>query len=161
MKLSAKVTYALRAVLALAQRYGQEQLTVAQLAQGNSIPKSYLEQILNILRHQELVSAVRGPKGGYTLARSPQEISVGDIIRAIEGETEPMICCFPESQSHDCRQGSACISQTLCLEMESNIQRIFNGTSLQDLLAQNKGLDISGPCASHSSSAGNDPGAQA
>ena len=134
MKLSNKVTYALRAALALAQRCGTAQLTVAQLAQENNIPKSFLEQILNTLRHQALVKAVRGPKGGYTLARSPREISVGDIIRAVEGEQEPMLCCYPESQSRDCRQNQTCLSQSLCSEMESHFQRILNGTSLQDIL---------------------------
>lgn len=139
MKLSNKVTYALRAALALAQRYRESQLTVAQLAQENSIPKSFLEQILNTLRHQELVRAVRGPKGGYTLARSPHEISVGDIIRAVEGEQEPMICCYPESQSQDCRQQQTCLSQSLCSEMEQHFQRILNGTSLQDILDRRQG----------------------
>lgn len=134
MKLSTKVTYALRATLALARRYGKEQMTVAQLARENNIPKSYLEQILNILRHNYLVSATRGPKGGYTLGRSPSEISAGDIVRAVEGDLEPMMCCFPESQSCDCRRDKSCVNQSLCLEMEDNMQRILNGTTLQTLL---------------------------
>lgn len=134
MKLSNKVTYALRASLALAQRYDKTQSTVAQLAQENNIPKSFLEQILNLLRRRELVKAVRGPKGGYTLGRAPREISVGDIIRAVEGEQEPIICCYPESQSQDCRQNQTCLNQSLCSEMESHFQRILNGTTLQDIL---------------------------
>ncbi len=136
MKLSTKVTYALRAALALAQHYEAEPLTVAQLARGNKIPKSYLEQILNTLRHSQLVSATRGPKGGYTLARAPQDISVGDIIRAMDGAMEPIMCCFPESQSEGCRSNKDCLNQSLCSEMESNMQRILNGTSLQDILAK-------------------------
>ena len=145
MKLSNKAAYALRAALALAQRYGTAQLTVAQLARENNIPKSFLEQILNTLRHRELVKAVRGPKGGYTLGRAPQEICVGDIIRAVEGEQEPIICCYPESQSQDCRQNQTCLNQSLCSEMESHFRRILDGTTLQDILDKKRGTACGSP----------------
>lgn len=133
MKLSTRSTYGLRAALALAVSYGDVPVTVAALAEENQIPRRYLEQILNRLRRQGLVIATRGPRGGYSLALDPSKVTVGDIVRAVEGDLEPVLCSFPERQSTDCRVAVGCVSRLFCHEMERNLARILDGTSLEDL----------------------------
>ncbi|MEW6281090.1 MAG: Rrf2 family transcriptional regulator [Candidatus Eremiobacterota bacterium] len=133
MKLSTRSSYGLRAVIALACRHAEAPQTVAVLAEENGIPRRYLEQILNRLRHKGLVEANRGPRGGYRLAHRPAEISVGDVVRAVEGDMEPVLCSMPEHRSADCRTASHCISRQLCHQLEQTLLGILDGTTLEDL----------------------------
>lgn len=133
MKLSTRSSYGLRAALSLAVHHGEPPVTVAALADENAIPRRYLEQILNRLRRKGLVLATRGPRGGYSLAVSPAEVTVGDIVRAVEGDLEPVLCTFPEKRSADCRTSVGCVSRSFCHEMERNLARMLDGTSLEDL----------------------------
>jgi Rrf2 family cysteine metabolism transcriptional repressor len=102
MKLSVKSDYAARAVLLLARHYqGGEAQKAEELAREHGIPPNYLVQILIELKAQQIVKSVRGKEGGYLLARSPAEISLGDVIRAVHGQvfdspalTDPQ--CPPE-----------------------------------------------------------------
>ena len=87
MKLSVKSDYAARAVLGLARHYPTgEVLRIEQLATGQNIPPNYLVQILIELKAQGIAKSVRGKEGGYLLARAPAEISLGDVLRAGQGE---------------------------------------------------------------------------
>lgn len=104
------------------------------IARDNQIPKSYLDQILNKLRRADLVSTARGPQGGYYLAKSPSEITVGDIVRALEGQLEPVLCSYPEIRSSECREEAGCASQTFCKAIEVNLEKLLNGTTVADLL---------------------------
>ena len=87
MKLSVKSDYAARAVLGLARHHpAGEVLRIEELANGQSIPPNYLVQILIELKAKGIVKSVRGKEGGYLLARTPSEISLGDVLRAVHGE---------------------------------------------------------------------------
>jgi Rrf2 family transcriptional regulator, cysteine metabolism repressor len=87
MKLSLKVEYACRVLTQLAKSYPQQELPhIEELAQAEAIPANYLVQILNELRNSGLIRSRRGKQGGYILARPPASISVGEIVRAIDGE---------------------------------------------------------------------------
>ena len=87
MKLSFRSDYAARAVLWLARRVrNDEPVTVEELAQEQSVPPNYLVQILIELKAQKIVKSVRGKSGGYLLARSPAEISMGDVLRSVHGQ---------------------------------------------------------------------------
>lgn len=87
MKLSVKSDYAARAVLGLARRFQAGQsVKVEDLAAENGVPPNYLVQILIELKSQNIVKSLRGKEGGYLLARSPAEITLGDIIRAVHGQ---------------------------------------------------------------------------
>ncbi len=147
MKLSTRSTDGLRAALCLAVHHGGAPLTVAALADQNQIPRRYLEQILNRLRHADLVSANRGPRGGYSLTREPEQITVGDVVRAVEGELEPVLCTFPEIKGQGCREDSGCASHSFCQEMESNLARILDGTTLADLRAESTRCRQDSECA--------------
>ncbi|MBI3928607.1 MAG: Rrf2 family transcriptional regulator [Armatimonadetes bacterium] len=132
-KLSTRSSYGLRACLALACGYGGPPLSVAALSEKNNIPRRYLEQILNALRRKELVEATRGPRGGYRLAHEPRAVSVGDIVRAVEGDMEQILCSVPELRSEECRTTTGCISRRLCYDLETTLMRILDGTTLEDL----------------------------
>jgi Rrf2 family cysteine metabolism transcriptional repressor len=119
--------------MALALRTGSEPLAAAELSKANHIPHRYLEQILNSLRRKGLVDSTRGTKGGYRLARDPSHIRVGDIIRAVEGELEPILCSVPEHRSQDCRTNSGCHSRGLCHSLERALMSVLDGTTLEDM----------------------------
>jgi Rrf2 family protein len=87
LKLSVKSDYAARAVLFLARRYGRlHPVRTEEIAQENSIPLNYLVQILIELKSARIVRSLRGKEGGYLLARPPAEVTLGDVVRAVQAE---------------------------------------------------------------------------
>jgi Rrf2 family protein len=108
-------------------------MAVVDLARENQIPRRYLEQILNALRHKGLVQSTRGARGGYQLSRRPANISIGEIIRAVEGEMDPILCSVPEMRSENCRTSTGCVSRRLCYDLETTLMRILDGTTLEDM----------------------------
>jgi Rrf2 family protein len=98
MELSLKSEYAILALLELTNHYGQEQpLQIKQIAQSQTIPDRYLEQLLIALKKHGLVKSQRGAKGGYILAKEPWQINILEIIRAVEGN-DPFIPRKPQNQ---------------------------------------------------------------
>jgi Rrf2 family protein len=91
MKITKKGEYGLRAILALACVYGERTLTLRELSSREKLPLKFLEQIMMILKKNNLVTSIQGKFGGYSLARPPQEITLGEAIRAIEGPLAPMM----------------------------------------------------------------------
>ena len=133
MRVSAKVDYALRAMLELAAAGGLvkgEQLSTAQ-----AIPRKFLESILVELRHAELVSSQRGVEGGYALARPAGEISVADVIRAVEGPIATVRGTRPEDVEYD---GAAAALQPLWLDLRTAMRDVLERTTLADLVARSK-----------------------
>jgi len=132
-RLSTRSSYGLRACLALACAPPDQPMAVADLSKENQIPRRYLEQILNSLRHKGLVTSTRGARGGYHLARRPSSISIGEIVRAVEGEMEAILCSVPEMRSHTCRTTTGCVSRRLCYDLETTLLRVLDGTTLEDM----------------------------
>ncbi len=89
MRISSKGEYGLRALFYLAQHYGAAPVTSADIAARQQIPEAYLNQLLVILRKTGLVRSVRGPQGGYVLARSPARITLAEAVVALEGSFSP------------------------------------------------------------------------
>ncbi len=85
MHVSAKADYGLRAVLELSMAYGRGTIQSGGIAANQNIPESYLVQLLNQLRKSGLIRSVRGPRGGHELVRSPDELTVGDVLAVLEG----------------------------------------------------------------------------
>ena len=83
--ISKKCTYAIKAVLALARRHGAGPMTIQQIAEAQDIPARFLEAILRDLKQNGFTESIRGKEGGYLLSRPPREISLGEVIRAMEG----------------------------------------------------------------------------
>ena len=92
MKLSTKGRYGLRAMIDLARYSEKEPVSIGSVAARQEISERYLEQLVALLKKAGLVKSIRGASGGYVLAKKPSEISVGDILRALEGSLEPVKC---------------------------------------------------------------------
>ncbi len=86
MKFSTRTRYGLKALLLLAGRFGEGSMAVSQIAKEQEVSTPYLEQILNALKKKGFVKSVRGPQGGYVLARKPSEITLADLFTALEGK---------------------------------------------------------------------------
>ena len=132
-KLSTRSSYGLRACLALACTSSTQPVAVVELSRENQIPRRYLEQILNALRHKGLVESTRGARGGYQLAKSSSSVTIGEIVRAVEGEMEPILCSVPELKSGDCRTTTGCVSRRMCYDLENALMKVLDGTTLEDL----------------------------
>jgi Rrf2 family protein len=129
MRVSAKVDYALRAMLELAAAGGLVKGERVATAQG--IPQKFLESILLDLRHAELVASQRGAEGGYMLARPATEISVADVIRAVEGPIASVRGVRPEEVEY---AGAAAALQPLWIELRGAMREVLEGTTLAELV---------------------------
>ena len=138
MRVSAKVDYALRAMLELASAGGL--VKGEQLANAQGIPRKFLETILLELRHEELVASQRGVEGGYTLARRAEEISVADVIRAVEGPIATVRGVRPEEVEY---VGAAAALQPLWIELRAAMRDVLEGTTLSDLVGRVRGSEVS------------------
>ena len=137
MRVSAKVDYALRAMLELAAAGGLvkgEQLSAAQ-----AIPRKFLESILVQLRNEELVASQRGVDGGYALARPAEQISVADVIRAVEGPIATVRGARPEDVEY---VGAAAGLQPLWLDLRSAIRDVLEQTTLADVVARSSSARV-------------------
>lgn len=129
LKLSTKSSYGLRACLALSRAGGK--LSSSEIAETESIPQRYLEQILSLLRQGGLVESTRGAKGGYSLSRPAGEITVADLVVCLEGALPPILCSAPEFRSESCREDGTCASGPLCHQLESSVMRVLASTTLE------------------------------
>lgn len=131
MKVSMKSDYSLRAVLDLAGHHGHGPIQSADIAARQGIPEPYLEQLMTHLRKSGLIKSVRGPQGGHLLARPPEQISVGDVIGALEGSTAPIQCV---ETGDACTLSSSCVQRELWKEINELTQRILDSTTIALLL---------------------------
>jgi Rrf2 family protein len=126
MRLSAKADYALRASLELAAA-GDGHVKAEALARAQSIPLRFLEQILLDLKHAGLVASQRGAEGGYWLAKSPAEISLADVIRAVEGPLANVRGVRPEELDYE---GSATALRDVFVALRANIRAVLEDVTL-------------------------------
>jgi Rrf2 family protein len=134
MRVSAKVDYALRAMLELAAAETTDELVKSErVAAAQSIPQKFLENILLDLRHAELVTSRRGVEGGYALARPASEISVADVIRAVEGPIATVRGERPEAVEYD---GAARALAPVWLELRAAMRGVLEETTLGDVVAR-------------------------
>jgi Rrf2 family protein len=131
VRVSAKVDYALRAMLELAAAGGL--VKGEQLATAQGIPQKFLESILIDLRHAELVASRRGVEGGYTLARPAERISVADVIRAVEGPIATVRGARPEDVEY---VGAAAGLRPVWLDLRSAMRDVLEQTTLADVVAR-------------------------
>jgi Rrf2 family protein len=125
MRLSARVDYALRAVCELAAANAPR--TVEQLSAAQHIPNKYLESILGELRRDGLLRSQRGPDGGYRLARSPAQISIADVIRALDGELANVRGSRPENLEY---VGAAAPLQEVWIALRASERLILESVTL-------------------------------
>ncbi|MDR5658096.1 Rrf2 family transcriptional regulator [Serpentinicella sp. ANB-PHB4] len=133
MKLSTKGRYGLKAMFQLAIHYGEGPISLKNIAEKQKISDHYLEQLIASLRKVGLVKSVRGAQGGYMLAHSPQNITVGDIIRTLEGPLAPSDCVI-EDDTSGCDRKDCCITRTVWTKIRDSISDVIDAITLQDML---------------------------
>lgn len=129
MKLSTKGRYGLRAMVELAALGSAEPVALKTIAKRQDISEYYLEQLFAMLRKDGLIAATRGAQGGYTLNKPPEDISVGDVLRALEGSLWHVEC-----MDEPCESADFCPSHALFLRIQESIDNVVNTTTLKDML---------------------------
>ena len=130
MKMSSKARYGLYVAVELAKRYSEsEVVSVSLLAQCTGVTEKYLEQIIAMMKKADIVKSNRGASGGYKLARAPEEISVGEILRVLEDNLQIVDCIHK-----DCSNGCNCVSRNLWVNLNRNINSYLDTISLQKLV---------------------------
>ena len=133
--LSRKAKYAIKALLALAERDGEEPMRISDLAKAEQIPPKFLELILLGLRNQGILRSRKGKGGGYLLARNPSEIYLGQIVRMFDGPLAPVPCASQTAYvpCGDCRNEAVCGVHLAMKEVRDATARVLDGTSLASL----------------------------
>lgn len=124
LKISTKGRYGLTLMIELARNYGAGPLSLKSIAEQKDLSNHYLEQLATPLRNAGLIRSVRGPYGGYTLAREPDKITAGDIIRVLEGPIT-LVEVIEEEEA---------AQQALWMEISNVIKEVLDTTTLNDLL---------------------------
>jgi Rrf2 family iron-sulfur cluster assembly transcriptional regulator len=140
MRLTTKGRFAVTAMIDLAMNNGDGPVTLAEISERQKISLSYLEQLFGRLRRQALVSSVRGPGGGYHLAKPTQTVSVADIILAVDEPIDATQCGGKEN----CRDEHKCITHDLWVSLNEHIFEYLRGVTLAQLVAQQqaRGNDV-------------------
>ena len=131
MKFSTKGTYGLRAVVELATHYGEGPVSLSAVAAEQGISEAYLEQLMRSLKAAGLVSTTRGKSGGYLLSKAPQQISVLEVLRALEGSTNVVDCVGADANV--CENACTCSARPLFLKLQSRINAVLEETTIGEL----------------------------
>lgn len=132
MKLSTKGRYGLRAFIDLAVWGEEEPVPLTSIAERQDISVSYLEQLMAKLKKAGLVNSIRGVNGGYVIAKPAEEISVGDVLRALEGDLAPVEC------SAHCSGSSHCVSKIVWKRINDSINNTVDSIYIGELVKESK-----------------------
>lgn len=140
MYITTKGRYGTKALFELALRHGEGPVALRTIAQAQNLSEHYLEQLFGTLRRAGLVKSIRGAQGGYVLARPPEEISVGDILRALEGPIAPTECALhgPEYAIRYCGDSWPCVAQDVWVKVRRAIEGVVDHITLKDLVEQDR-----------------------
>ena len=136
MKLSTKGRYGLRALIDLAQYGEQEAVSIQSISTRQQISDSYLEQLVRKLKKAGLVTSVRGAQGGYRLARQAEGISVGDVLRALEGSIEAVSC--QEGDNPSCVGEDLCVARYVWQKVNKSIQETVDSIMISQLVEESR-----------------------
>lgn len=136
MKISTKGKYGLRAMIDLAQYSEQEAVSISSIAQRQKISESYLEQLVAKLKKAGLVISIRGAAGGYRLARPASGISVGDVLRALEGDVRAVICTAQTEEG--CEGEELCVTKYVWQRINESIEKTVDEMMLDQLVAESR-----------------------
>lgn len=131
MKISTKGQYSLKAMVELAANPGEDPMSISQLAQATGVTERYLEQLLPRLRSEGLIESIRGAQGGYRLARPAASISVGDVLRAGEGNLIPVDCALTSEKA--CEKEELCVVKFVWKRVMDSINDTVDSISLAEL----------------------------
>lgn len=137
LKLSTKGRYGLRALIDLAQYSSGGPVSTASISARQDISERYLEQLMSMMKKAGLVKSIRGAGGGYVLAKDMCEISVGDVLRALEGSLEPVDCAGLEPEGM-CSASDSCVAKYVWQRINESINRTVNEIRLDQLVDQSR-----------------------
>ena len=138
MKLSTRGRYGIHAMYDLAVHFGDGPQSIKCIAERQNVPEAYLEQLIAMLRRAKLVISNRGAQGGYRLAREPKEITVGDVLRALEGGLN-LVDCLEEDDA--CGKSCACPSRIVWMKVRDGLNQVVDGITLQDMIDEQRGIE--------------------
>lgn len=143
MKLSTKGRYGLRAIIDLARYSEEEPVPISSIAARQGISERYLEQLVALMKKAGLVKSIRGASGGYVLAKKAGEISVGDVLRSLEGSLEPVKCSAFYSEE-GCTASGGCVTKYVWQRINDSINETVDKMMLDELVDESKKLNPSG-----------------
>jgi Rrf2 family iron-sulfur cluster assembly transcriptional regulator len=138
MRLTTKGRYAVTAILDLAIHNDQGPISLAEISARQNISLSYLEQLFASLRRKGLVASTRGPGGGYSLKMPAADISIADVITAVDEKLETMKC----GGAGDCQNNSRCLTHDLWCDLSGQIQKFLADITLENLMSRNAVKDV-------------------
>lgn len=137
MKLSTKGRYGLRALIDLGQYGGKAPVSTTSISSRQDISERYLEQLMSLLKKAGLVRSVRGAGGGYMLAKDMDHISVGDVLRALEGSLDPVECAGLDPDGN-CRASDSCVTKYVWKRINDSINQTVDEISLGQLVEESR-----------------------
>jgi Rrf2 family protein len=134
--ISKRTQYGLKALLALGRRYGEGPVLIAALAKEESIPLKFLEVILLDLKGQGVLDSKKGKHGGYQLGRPPSTITVGSLVRMLEGPLAPLPCASERAfrPCQECPDVEACGTRIIMRDVRDAMAKVLDSTTLADLI---------------------------
>jgi len=135
VKLSTRTRYGLRAIIVLAENHGKGPLQIKTIAREQDISAKYLEQLMPILKSARLVRSIRGSKGGYVLAKDPNQIKLNDVFNCLEGPVTTVECV--ENQNY-CARVADCSARQVWTQVQNAIKDVLQSITLQDLVDRAK-----------------------
>ena len=147
MKMSTKGRYGLRAMIELASHSDEQPVPLSLIARSEEISERYLEQLMTKMKKAGLVTSCRGSAGGYSLAKEAEDISVGEILRAVEGNLNPVDCSATTEAA--CENSNACVAKYVWQKVNDSINTAVDSISLAELVEKipEEGEKQAGSCA--------------
>ena len=140
MKLSTKGRYGLRALIDLAQFSEVEPVSIGSIAARQGISERYLEQLMALMKKAGLIKSIRGAGGGYVLAKDARDISVGDVLRALEGNLEPVECPAFQENGDGCESAGSYVTKYVWKKINESINQTVDEMKIDTLVSESKRL---------------------
>lgn len=136
MKISTRGRYGLKAMVDLAANSTENCITLKSIASRQGLSENYLEQLITPIKRAGFVKSTRGAQGGYKLSKDPTEISVGDILKVLEGSLYPVDCISNSELAVTCNQGSCynCVTKPVWEKIYNTLNDVLESITLQDLV---------------------------
>lgn len=137
MKMSTKARYGLRALVDLAKNSQEGPVSISSISERQKISENYLEQLLAKLRKAEIIKSVRGSQGGYILAKDAENISVGEVLRTLEGDLSPVECPLINDEI-DCNDEDTCVTKYVWKKVNDSINDAVDKITIGELIRGGK-----------------------
>ncbi|MDI6780656.1 MAG: Rrf2 family transcriptional regulator [bacterium] len=140
MWLSTKGRYAIRVMIELGLHEKGKVVSVREISNNQDISPQYIEQLIVRLRKAGLIESIRGPAGGYRLAKEASLITAGDIIRILEDYIDPVFCIDPKISKKECGRASKCAARLLWKRVGEKMAEVLDSTTIDDLVGMDREL---------------------